>query len=953
MTHLILTRDGNSVLLDLFENDPISLNKRYSNIETFEIEGSFSQTFRAPLSPNNQAFFGAVADPNYTSFDFTEKIDAELSEDTIPVSRGYCQIKRMITKGDNSVELELVFFATTPNLRAAIGDKKISELSNLSDLNHAMIFENASTPPANTLWAITEKGQKLSEAGEAGTRRIFNPLSPLYMGDLTPCANGLWLFNEIFKDAGFVYESDFISDRLVQYWMPFISRQAVAVEENENIGFGIYRATNGAVTPFPDFAPLTTGNGFNETFDNGGNVAGGVFTAPFFGYFTFKFTLIHSKDLVPAGTTAISRFQLKNPTNGDLYSDTNGQADMLVSATESGEFTTFQYTRTYLLQENDEAALFFGPVSAPGGPNYILGGGTGWELVSTSDAIQGGTVDFPRNAPDYKQIDFVRDILKMHNLVFIPDPNVPNKVKIEPFTDYIGSGATKDWTGKLDVGDKDVEIYSTADIQNRNLTLTYKAGGEYLSDLFVKQGQRVYGEKEIDNTGNAFATSDRKVELELRSTPCNEINGTAIPVPKFVNETGVFVAPGARILFNAGTAEIALYNEVAEAGELTNVAVLSHYSQTNATLTDTDLNFAAETPLQVITANPFNNLYNEFWADYYNELYSNEARIMEAHFNLSLLDFITVQFNDRIFIRNAYWRVLEISEFFIAPQSTVKVKLAKIVNSSRDCKYIPTAITTAGQVLFFDGTSSDSDGDAACCERYGYQWDSGKEECFALGNGTNRRFNLPTSAEIQKQLLGVSAVSNVRGDEAVINGNNNTTGLRTRVSMINGDSNVVEDDAGGVLIQGDYVKAALAGIHLGIGEKISKHQGGEILYRGDGDYTTSGDEITMESASGKELEMEEQTVWMAEVRASLVDNAENIYSAFYLVRLSKGASLAEAGTVTTVFGEGDLHEIRLIVDTTTNTAQHRFKLESHGGSGYPFTGVRATMKINYTQVRAV
>jgi hypothetical protein len=109
----------------------------------------------------------------------------------------------------------------------------------------------------------------------------------------------------------------------------------------------------------------------------------------------------------------------------------------------------------------------------------------------------------------------------------------------------------------------------------------------------------------------------------------------------------------------------------------------------------------------------------------------------------------------------------------------------------------------------------------------------------------------------------------------------------------------------------------------------------------------------MLSASGKELEMEEQTVWMAEVRASLVDNAGNIYSAFYLVRLSKGASLAEAGTVTTVFGEGAMHEIRLIVDTTTNTAQHRFKLQSHGGSGYPFTNVRATMKINYTQVRAV
>jgi hypothetical protein len=192
---------------------------------------------------------------------------------------------------------------------------------------------------------------------------------------------------------------------------------------------------------------------------------------------------------------------------------------------------------------------------------------------------------------------------------------VPNLIEVEPFVDYIGSGATRDWTGKMDISsDKDVVIYSTADIQNRQLTFTYKAGGEYLSEIFTKQGSRVYGEREIDNTENDFATSNRSVELELRSTPSNEINSTSIPVPKFVTEAGVYVAPQARMLFNGGTAEIAVYDEGTLAGAMTNVSILSHYSDINPTLTDEDLNFNVETPLQVITASPFNNLNIVYWA---------------------------------------------------------------------------------------------------------------------------------------------------------------------------------------------------------------------------------------------------------------------------------------------------------------------------------------------------
>lgn len=949
MTHLLLTRGANSVLLDLFENDPVQLNKLYSNIETFEIQGSFSQTFRVPMTPTNQAFFGALGDPNYITFDMTTRIDAELSEDTIPIARGHCQIKRIITKSDNATELELVFFASTPNLKVAVGDKKIGELTNLPTLNHEMVYDVVTSPPANTLWSLIERGQKFSEGAEAGTRRVFDTNTPLYVGDLTPSVNALWLWQQIFQDAGFTYESDFIDETLVDYWLVFNNSQAVKVEETENIGFAIARATNFS---FSGLSPryLDGTNSYNETFDNGNNVTGGVFTAPFTGYYTFRFVLFYSKDTVPANNVASSRFQLRDPIADGIYPDVNGQIDMFVQTGQSGVMQQFQYTRTYFFLDGQQARLTFALANSPGGTDYTLGGGTGWELVSTSDALQGGTVDFARNAPDYKQEAFIRDILRMHNLVFIPDPNVPNKLEVAPFVDYIGSGATRDWTGKIDISsDKDVTIYSTADIQSKNLTFTYKAGGEYLSDLFVKQGGRVYGEKKIDNTGNDFATGDKKIELELRSTPSNEINGTAIPVPKFVNESGVYVAPQARLLFNGGVAEIAMYDEVADAGVLTNVSILSHYSNYNPTLTDRDLNWNVETPLQVITASPFNNLYNEFWASYYNELYSDESRIMEATFNLSLVDFITVQFKDRIFIRNAYWRILEINDFFVGAQSMCKVKLAKIVSLKRDCKFIPSTIWINGKVTFVDGSGTPSNGNELCCTRYGYAWDTNKGECFASPFGGNRRFQLPTSQEISESMVAVRSSNNEINDEAMVNGNNNIVGTNTRVSQVNGDNNEIENDAGSSMVIGTGALVKHSGYHMANSDTQGRHQSGEILLTGTGDYTVSADGIEVIPANGKRLNLEDGMVWLCEARVSAVGALKEPHVAVFQVLILKNV-IAGAGAVTTLFQDGVMNVLSLNVDIITNTAEHRFKVVSTGGSGYPFNDVQITMNLKYTQV---
>jgi hypothetical protein len=947
-----LSRDSKSVILDTFENDGIAVNKLFSDIETFESRGSFSQTFRIPLTPTNVEFFGQVANVNNNTFDLFTKIDAELCVGSMNIYNGYCQIKKIVRKQDGvDDELELIFFADTPSLIATIKEKKIADLSNLSDLNHEMTRDNVLSPPANTLWTLIERGQKFSEGEETSVGRpIFNTTSPLFVGDLTPAVNALYLWREIFSDAGFTYNSSFIDNTLNDYWIVFNNSQAVKTTESpESITFAV---TNTSPYTFDQLAGTTinlnSASGFNELFDNGGNVAGGVFTAPYYANFTFR-VLIKIKKTTIGGSSDSIGFRLVNPTNGETHIAVDGTSVYSTIVSEDNTYFTFQFTKTYLLNEGDEVGLR-GIIPPFSGGEWTIDEASGFELVTTSTPLQGATVNLPANAPDYKQEDFIRDIIKLHYLVLIPDQNEPKKINVEPFSTYIGSGDTKDWTHKLHVGDKDVVVYSTAEVQNKNLKFTYTAGGEYLSQIFTEQGSRVYGQKEINNTSNDFATGDKRVELQLRSTPCNEIEGTNIPVPKFISETGTYVVPGPRMLYNAGSAVIALFNETTEEGELTEVSTLSHYSATLPTLTDYDLNFSAETALQVINANPFNNAYQLYYSRSFNEIYSTEARIMEAYFKLSLSDFRNIQFKDKIYIKDSYWRLLEIGSYFVGQEQLTFVKLAKLVGEIRDCEYIPVSITLGGKVNFEDGAGEPSDGSETCCTRYGYKWDSDRGECFSALLGGNERISIPSPAQVTSTLSkGFNNSIDGSSDNTFVNGSNNLIGTKSGNSSIFGNSNEISDLAGVTLVSGNGVKAVANGMHYGLNSSvIGRAQGGLMIAEGEGDYTASNDGIVI-LFNGEKLAIPNLSVWVCTMNVTAINPSGDMHSAIFAFRLSKDTTTA-ASSVTTLFQSGDFNTLSLNIDTITDTSVHGFKVNSSGASGYPFNDVRISATLQYTQV---
>ena len=127
--------------LDLYENESISQNWQYTDLNNFQALGAFSREFRIPVTDRNQLALGALFDVNYSggvNNYFHYKLPAEIRVDTLPIAKGYVRVRKIYQQQGKLNEIELAFYAETPDLYKAIGEKKLAVLNDLPNLNEVV-----------------------------------------------------------------------------------------------------------------------------------------------------------------------------------------------------------------------------------------------------------------------------------------------------------------------------------------------------------------------------------------------------------------------------------------------------------------------------------------------------------------------------------------------------------------------------------------------------------------------------------------------------------------------------------------------------------------------------------------------------------------------------------------------------------------------------------------------
>ena len=360
-----------------------------------------------------------------------------------------------------------------------------------------------------------------------------------------------------------------------------------------------------------------------------------------------------------------------------------------------------------------------------------------------SNNIFNATIDIPTCIdPDITQNAFLKDIIQRFNLIVLTDPADASNLLIQPYNDFIASGELKDWTDKLDTS-KEVIVKDTTSIQKKTIHLS-DLEDEDLYNKSIRErypNANVFGHVRIDEFSNEFAQGELKNEAIFSPYINSQVfrnedeqGGTFLPNMtvqydfSYENTSSTLtqnkpVKTKPKLFYYSGTrtqildvnaAQTSIYLHRASTSAITAMN-LKHYplcspfdltATTTSTLDDDNqsLYWNATPPIvgNLIVFNYdinfgswFNNtLYGKYWKPYLDNIYSDQARIMECNLNLTEVDIFTFSFADEYFIKETYWRILKISNYQVGGKASTKVTLIKSLDTRLGCNNCDDVIGT-------------------------------------------------------------------------------------------------------------------------------------------------------------------------------------------------------------------------------------------------------------------
>ena len=273
---------------------------------------------------------------------------------------------------------------------------------------------------------------------------------------------------------------------------------------------------------------------------------------------------------------------------------------------------------------------------------------------------------------------------------------------------------------------------------------------------------------------------------------------------------------------------------------------------------------------------------------------------MEAYFQLDVTDVFNLKFNDKIWVKDSWWRVIELTDYIVAEEQVTKCKLMRLLDIGALCQFTPSTISaTTGAVRFVNYSGTLSNGSQECCEYYGYTWSSVRGRCFAStgesgGSGVISSPNAVGGSNItntsgnQKSATGMGNVN--RGEiennneRIFVSGSGHAISPNNNYSQAMGYRNFISPNLEGTTVLGKWAQADLRGVHFGGGTwhdgandfgitLPGRSQHGFIQLMGLGSLAEKPTDIDLfvDGVNGDTINMPTESVWMVKFYVSIME----------------------------------------------------------------------------------
>ena len=765
MIQLTASGSNGEIFLDLYEQDPIKLNFNIEDVLDVAVKSEFSRQFRVPATLKNTNFFQSVFEVNGQDFDVTQRRQARILIGGAEFRIGEIRLQK-IYKDELSgkIDYEVVFLGSTKNLGSEIGNKVINDLD-LSSYIHEINYENVSGSWAaypeggltdglfngDIIYPLVDFGNTYGDVigGPAGTFGVeqtriafgsgihfVNAGWPILPTRFRPMMRIKTLLTKIFEEAGYTYTSNFFdSNESQQMYLSAWGDDAIVDLNGSNANLGKIRRGPGNNLSY-DFPPNTDfytiiDADYNSNFVVQPNEGIRYYEIPEDGSYTFLVKWIYgftfkgtngnliinwTDGTFGVGWRITNSITPGNPPFAEIEVDEGSGFFSVGSATgtsyEQGADqinyvnveAIYEHTDTYTAGTLVDVRHFIGGiVGTSGGGDYDFVASTllANSSVEVTEAPGEFTIQQGFNS-DYKQLDFIKDIMKMFRLVLIPDPNNPSNFIIEPWQFYIGKGELKDWTEKIDLS-KDIVIEPLINEQTDKLTIAMAEDEDWLNKLNQDQFKETFGTVVIDSPYDIL-DGERKIEIGIAPTPATQLQGyfgdspnwDDILIPQICtqeteNDITVFkpVKAKPRILYYNGMKPSGQWWVTSGsfgsfvAQEQNEIPLVSYYSSFPPQPNTKVLTFQKENGYdQVGNINKLygTDLYTRYWSEYVELIYNKESRRLTAYFVLDDYDLVNFKYSDVIFVKDTYFYIEKIYDAPLGKRDKIKVDLIKLPN---------------------------------------------------------------------------------------------------------------------------------------------------------------------------------------------------------------------------------------------------------------------------------
>jgi hypothetical protein len=400
---------------------------------------------------------------------------------------------------------------------------------------------------------------------------------------------------------------------------------------------------------------------------------------------TYEFYIVSTEDNVLYNIFCKFGFTGSNSGNKlrwawEYYDDSAGTTtyinDLTNTVGQVAAGTDYQQsTLNVSLDTDDRLRPVMMKLSGTGTISYH-GGAANFTLSSAG--VKSATLNVLRGG--LNQWDFLKGLFTMFNLVTLKDETDANNIIIEPYADIFittTKGTTleersiqHDWTDKVDI--KDITLNPLNDLKKTTVFKYEEDDGDYVFNLY-KDATRghLYGSKVFSAEGLTILEGEDEIVASPFAATVSKPIWEGLPnwiIPAIYSVADDGTPSGfdnlPRILYQMNSSPVTMANTFFIPGQngqsSENSSLLytfSHLTDIPTTAGTADFNFGECQLIPPIGQAVPDNLFNNYWFPYYNQLYNPDTRTMEIKVNLQPGDIATFEFSDYVMVKNRSYRV--------------------------------------------------------------------------------------------------------------------------------------------------------------------------------------------------------------------------------------------------------------------------------------------------------